>query len=153
MPVAGRNGVIDMDLEQVSHLLPPVVAEIVELIGYADAQKLIERLGGTSFLVSKQMRHARSWRSDLLAKTVSREAARKLVGRFGGEELYIPRCDSALREWRNRHFVAEYQAMLDAGESGRQALSTLCPRYKISDRQGKNILIKFRGQDTQLDLF
>jgi Mor family transcriptional regulator len=142
-----------MKLEKVSHLLPPVVQELVELVGYHETEQLIAALGGTSFLVSKLVRTAGSRNAGVLAQTVSTDAARKIAGRFGGEELYIPRCDAALREWRNQRFIAEYNQMLAAGDSGRYALMTLCPRYQISDRQAKKILIKYRENGTQLDLF
>lgn len=139
-------------LETVSDHLPAVVLELVELIGYRDTQSLIERIGGVSFPVGKNVNVVTgARRAGILAAAVPDSALRKITARFGGETLYIPRCSAALRELRNRRFIADYSAMLAAGESGRFALITLCPRYGLSDRHAQRLLA--RQQSDQLPLF
>ncbi|EBC4877349.1 hypothetical protein C2W27_14475 [Salmonella enterica] len=131
----------DLDeLEAVAELLPPVVIELVDLIGYRHVAALIERLGGISFPVSQNVRMVGNRRADVLADVLPPDAAKLVVQRFGGDTLYIPRCDAALRELRNRRFIADYRARLEAGESGRFALMELCPLYGFSDRFGQQII-------------
>ncbi|EOS94051.1 hypothetical protein LU631_09825 [Erwinia tracheiphila] len=106
------------NFESVSELLQAVVLELVELIGYRDTQSLIEHVGGVSFPVGKNVNTTGKRRVDVLASAVPVESAKKIAARFGGETLYIPRCSAALRELRNRRFIAEYHALRAAGESG-----------------------------------
>jgi len=129
-----------MELEKVKSALTPVVLEIIELIGYPAAQMLIAKLGGISFPVSGGVRLSDSFRRGYLVEAIGQEAAGTLEKRFGGEILYIPRCDRALRLWRNNTFVLEYQALINGGMSGRRALLELCPRYGITDRLAQRIL-------------
>ncbi|EFP4583492.1 hypothetical protein HX910_000754 [Salmonella enterica] len=142
----------DQSLESVSMLLPPVVLELVGLIGYRETQSLVARLGGVSFPVGKNINvKTGAHRISVLSDAVSVDAANKIMARFGGETLYIPRCAAALRELRNRRFIADYYAMLAAGKSGRIALMTLCPRFGFSDRYGQRLLA--RKTSGQLPLF
>lgn len=65
----------------------------------------------------------------------------------GGEELYVPRCEGALRELRNEQFRSEFFDLTERqGVSRLMAMSALCPRYQISDRTGYNIV----GSRTQV---
>ena len=59
---------------------------------------------------------------------------------FGGEELYVPRCEEALRELRNEQFRHEFLVLTEReGVSKLMAMSALCPKYKISERTGYTI--------------
>ncbi|MGU9776172.1 Mor transcription activator family protein [Salmonella enterica subsp. enterica serovar 3,10:z10:-] len=140
------------ELEAVAELLPPVVVELVDLIGYRHVATLIERLGGISFPVSQNVRTVGNRRADVLADTLPADVVALVVQRFGGDVLYIPRCDAALRELRNRRFLAEYRSALAGGESGRFALMNLCPRFGFSDRYAQQVIANAQQQTDQLAL-
>ncbi|MFT4465837.1 MAG: hypothetical protein ACMX3H_15820 [Sodalis sp. (in: enterobacteria)] len=63
-----------------------------------------------------------------------------LMRHFGGEELYIPRCDKTWRAWRNRCFLAELDRLLAEGESTTMALTLLCPRYGIAATRARELV-------------
>lgn len=142
----------NLDLEQVRDLLPPIVLELIDLIGYRDTTILIGKLGGISFPIGVSARKRGNRRADVLIDIIGAKAAALIEQRFGGEVLYIPRCESALREWRNRSFVAQYQQHIAAGESGRFALMALCPQFGLSDRQAQKILAQSTEVKQQMDL-
>ncbi|WP_347253475.1 Mor transcription activator family protein [Leminorella grimontii] len=140
------------DFEQLRDLLPPVVLDIIDLIGYRDTETLIKKLGGVSFPVGVSARKRGNRRAAVLIDTLGADVATKIEQRFGGEVLYIPRCEAALREWRNRAFIAQYRQKIAAGESGRFALMELCPRFNLSDRQAQKIIAQGDGAQEQMRL-
>lgn len=133
-----------MDLEQVHALLPESVQQIAELIGYPATARLLETLGGTTFPIGKGLRAMGTTRATLLKQTVGDDNARLLVTHFGGEVLYLPRCDRALRELRNRAFLDEFTQLRDDGISSLMVMTRLCPKYGFSDRFGWGLLSKYK---------
>ncbi len=123
-----------MDIEQVKALLPESVQQMAELIGYPATARLLDKLGGTTFPIGKGLRALGAARAALLRETIGEENAQLLVKHFGGEVLYLPRCDRALRELRNRAFLAEFAQLRDSGISSLMVMTQLCPKYGFSDR-------------------
>ncbi|MBN5319124.1 hypothetical protein JY479_03700 [Serratia marcescens] len=143
---------IKPDLSQVEALLPSVVIELISLIGYAKTEEMISHLGGITFKVGKSVRKKGNRRGELLIELLGKETAAIIEKHFGSEPLYIPRCDSALREWRNRRFIDEHNALVAAGESSRFARITLCPKYGVTDRWAQKLLAERQVSSQQLDL-
>lgn len=131
-----------MDIEQVKALLPESVQQMAELIGYPATARLLDKLGGTTFPIGKGLRALGAARAALLRETIGEENAQLLVKHFGGEVLYLPRCDRALRELRNRAFLAEFSQLRDGGISSLIAMTQLCPKYGFSDRFAWGLLEK-----------
>ena len=123
-----------MELERVKSLLPESVRQIADLIGYPATEKLLQAFGGTTFPVGKGMRAMGASRAELLRQTVGDDNALLLAKNFGGEVLYLPRCDRALRELRNRAFITEFNSMRCGGLSSLRVMTELCPKYGFSDR-------------------
>ncbi|TKI08645.1 Mor transcription activator family protein [Martelella alba] len=123
-----------MNLEQVTELLPPSVIQIADLIGFPATERLLAAFGGTTFPISKGLRALGAARAALLRDTIGDENTKLLIKAFGGEEPYLPRCDRALRELRNRRFLAEFEQAKNQGTSSLMALTFLCPKYGFSDR-------------------
>lgn len=123
-----------MNLEQVAELLPESVQQIAELIGYPATVRLLEAFGGTTFPVGKGLRALGATRSSLLRQAVGEDNAALLAKNFGGEVLYLPRCDRALCELRNRRFLEEFDALRCQGTSSLMVMTELCPKYGFSDR-------------------
>ncbi|HHR0983587.1 TPA: Mor transcription activator family protein [Klebsiella oxytoca] len=135
-----------MNLQQVTELLPPAVIQIADLIGFPATEQLLSAFGGTTFPVGKGLRALGANRAALLRDTIGDHNTQLLIKNFGGEVLYLPRCDRALRELRNRRFLAEFDTIRQDGTSSLMAMTLLCPRYGFSDRFGWELLSK-RRQD------
>lgn len=123
-----------MELERVAGLLPEVVLQIADLIGFSATAQLLKKFGGTTFPIGKGVKALGAQRAELLRETIGKDKAALLVKNFGGEILYLPRCDRALRELRNRRFLSEFAELRDSGTSGLMAMTVLCPKYEFSDR-------------------
>lgn len=144
-----------MDIEQVKALLPESVQQIAELIGYPATARLLDKLGGTTFLVGRGVRGLGTARAALLREAIGDENSQLLVKHFGGEVVYLPRCVRALRELRNRTFLAEFAQLRDSGVSSLMVVTQLCPKYGFSDRFAWGLLSQ-RNIDSvhnQQDLF
>lgn len=129
-----------MNLEQVTELLPPAVVQIADLIGFPATEQLLSAFGGTTFPIGKGLRAMGANRAALLRDTIGDEKTQLLIKNFGGEVLYLPRCDRALRELRNRRFLTEFSDVRDQGTSSLMAMTLLCPKYGFSDRFGWQLL-------------
>ena len=85
-------------------LLPPILQDLVELIGLHLTMKLVEVHGGTRLFVPK-----REVADDHpLARLIGSDAAQKLVCTYGGEEHFdIPKAERALRAVRDADIRAK----------------------------------------------
>ncbi|HHL0433577.1 Mor transcription activator family protein [Klebsiella quasipneumoniae subsp. similipneumoniae] len=131
-----------MNLQQVTELLPPVVIQIADLIGFPATERLLSAFGGTTFPIGKGLRALGAQRAALLRDTIGDHNAQLLFKNFGGFPLYLPRCETALRELRNQRFLAEFDSVRQEGTSSLMAMTLLCPRYGFSDRFGWELLSK-----------
>ncbi|HHT7695718.1 Mor transcription activator family protein [Pasteurella multocida] len=78
---------------------------------------------------------------DLLKDLIGEDNAEKRRQYFLGCEVYIPRCEVALRVLRNRRFKADFDYLTqEEKKSARKAIFELCPKYQISDRQSWEIV-------------
>ncbi|SUT91452.1 Uncharacterised protein [[Actinobacillus] rossii] len=130
------GGYMTSELESVAELLPDVVHEMIDLVGFLDTEKLIKTFGGVSFRFSDGAVYFPQ-----LVELLGRESAVKLRQYFKAEHVYIPRCVVALRALRDLRFRAEYIYLTQKEKkSGRQAMLSLCPKYEICDRVGWKIV-------------
>lgn len=128
-----------MELENVRELLPETVQQIVETIGLPATEKLVKAIGGARFKFGKGREDTP--RLHILFDAIGEADTYRLLAVFGGEDLYVPRCDKALRELRNLRFAREFARLTqDEGMSGMMAMTQLCPRYGISERTGYTIV-------------
>ncbi|WP_405424355.1 Mor transcription activator family protein [Pantoea stewartii] len=144
-----------MELEQVKALLPDSVITIAELIGFPATVELLKVLGGTTFPVGKGLRAMGAGRAKLLKETIGEDNARLMTAHFGGEVLYLPRCDRALRELRNRAFLGEFESLKDSGISTPKIMTQLCPKYGFTDRFAWQLIATKKNSvsHTQQNLF
>src|SRR5690606_10565184 len=103
------------DYEQVQSLLPESVQQIAALIGFPATELLVQKLGGVMFPVGKGLRSAGQRRIAMLQQILTPEQLESLMQNFSGDMLYIPRCDAAWREWRNRCFLSEIDQLQEQG--------------------------------------
>lgn len=119
--------------------LPESVQSIADVIGLADTEKLVRAIGGTRFKFGKGKQETA--RLKLLRQTIGDAQTEKLLSVFGGDVLYIPRCQLALQKLRNQRFRADFAALTDDGKTSKaMALMQLCPQYGISQRTADAIL-------------
>ncbi|HIE3015334.1 TPA: hypothetical protein ACXLK3_001497 [Klebsiella pneumoniae] len=144
-----------MNLQQVTELLPPVVIQIADLIGFPATERLLSAFGGTTFPIGKGLRAFGGQRAALLRDTIGDHNTKLLFQKFTGEPLYLPRCERALRELRNVRFLAEFDEVNQSGTSSLMAMTLLCPKYGFSDRTGWHLLAqrKATSEHNQASLF
>lgn len=140
------------ELSTIEELVQPIVHEFINLLGYQDTEKLIEKFGGMTFRVRKGKRLKDNRRREILIEHLGEDVTKKLEGYFGGEDVYIPRNTHALRAYRNQRFLNDYYALLETGESARFALMRLCPNYGVSDRWAQRLIAEQGLSSQQLNL-
>ena len=122
--------------ESVADYLPEIVLEMVELVGFIDVEKIINQFGGTTFRFTDGAVYFPK-----LKELIGLESAAKLRHYFQAEEVYIPRCETALRLLRNERLKADFDYITQTEKkSGRTAMQELCPKYRLSDRQAWEIV-------------
>lgn len=142
------------DLKSFDALLPPIVHELINLIGYRHVVTVIDRLGGVSVPVCKNLQRSNNAAAVMLVEILPPEVLAIISKRFCGDMLYIPRCDAALRAVRNQHFFNEYDALLSRGISERSVLTMVCPRYAFTTRYAQHLLAERRKPEgEQIALF
>jgi len=125
--------------------LPGSARRLVDVVGYGDAARIIEAIGGTRLWVPQRASiHA----DHPLVRLVGVESALKLADAFGGLAHFdVPRCLGELLRERNRKIMVD----IAAGDSHR----TIALRYRLTERHVLNI--KKRHHSTPLarniDLF
>ena len=126
-------------LYEVAELLPPSVADIVNTIGIEPTLRLVMALGGTSYDFPVGV--ADSPRLRVLQDILAPDEIDRLLAVYGGARYYIPRCEAALRELRNRQFRHAVEAMVARdGISQTLAIQQLAPQYDITERWAYEIL-------------
>ncbi|MGQ2260140.1 hypothetical protein ACS899_05045 [Salmonella enterica] len=125
-------------------MLPDVVIEIISVIGLNPAMKLIKSFGGTTFPIGKGIRFLGGSNAKKLRAILSEDEIKELSFYFSGSPVYIPRCDRALREVRNRAFIKDYHSMRQAGASSLECMRELPLKYEFTDRYGWALLKKHR---------
>lgn len=110
-------------------LLPPVLADVSDLIGLDLTMRLIDDFGGWRVYIPKEPTEECE-----LARCIGVEPARKLARVFEMQFLWVPACYAAQRVRRDDLIVARYLA----GEKPR----ALAREYKISVRHIFKILSK-----------
>lgn len=119
-------------------MLPPIIEQLVSLIGIDAVQALVEaRLLGYRQRVGRS-RDCEWWRE--WADVVGDGAADTVMHAWAGEDIYFPACYDAVRAERNRQIVARYDALIAEGTSARRAVRQLCRAFRLSDRQIESIV-------------
>lgn len=133
------------EFESVEHYLPETVKEIVGVIGFPATEKLIKECGGTTLYFSNLTREMVYL--DKLKEVLGSENALKFKSYIGECDLYLPRCDIALKMLRNQQIYMDFCHLTeDKKQSGRVAMLQLCPKYGLSDRTVWDIVRSFQQE-------
>lgn len=129
-----------LDLAMLETLLPSLIVEIAQLVGYEKALIFIKALGGTSFTMptGKNRSDAEKMLLELLGET----SAKMLMKRFGGERFYVPTCKPMWRDMRNQAFIEEIDKATKTGMSQATAIRVYAIKYGFSERWAYEILTK-----------
>ncbi|KDN12583.1 hypothetical protein [Snodgrassella communis] len=128
-----------MSFESIKHLLPPIMHEIMDIIGLEATKALVDAIGGTSFRFSAGVKDCPRYR--ILCEAIGVEKTTKLLERFRNSDEYIPRCAQALRVLTYDKFKSDFEHLTQLEKkSARMALLQLCPLYKITERTGWKIV-------------
>lgn len=130
---------LDLDLARVADL-PPTVRDLVRLVGPAKAMDLVTALGGTTFPVAQGRTRQGQIRYEMLAEIVGYTAADRITQHYSGESLYIPRCEGALRQARDRAIHDQFDRLLAQGWTATRAVGELARLHRLSDRRVWSIL-------------
>lgn len=131
--------------ESIAEYLPEIVLEMVELIGFVDVEKIINQFGGATFRFTDG-----SVYFPKLKELIGLESAVKLRHYFKSEEVYIPRCEVALRLLRNERLKADFDYITQGQKkSKRTAMLEICQKYNVSDRWVKEIVRAHQAQKYQ----
>lgn len=114
-------------------LLPDSIFEIANLIGIAKAMQLVQAFGGTELRVPVGMEN--SMTEQALIHAVGDETAQLLMEVYGGDRLYIPRCEVALKDWRDNRLIGEIRHAVMNGMSQTRAIRQLAIQYELSERR------------------
>lgn len=133
-------------LDAVRELLPEFVLECAELIGMDATKRLIKHLGGLDFRMPKGKQD--SGREKLLVHAVGQAAATTLMAVYGGDRVYVPRCDDAFRKLRNMQFVAAIDASVSAGMTQTAAIQQHAPLFGFSERLAYTLLRQHLNEQT-----
>lgn len=129
-----------MDLDNVQHLLPESVVQMVDLIGLRRTLDLVDRLGGITFPFALAKTRRGMLRFEMIAEIVGVDAANEITRVYGGERLSIPKCAAALREQLHRELRGEFDRLTAAGHSAIASVATLARQYRYTDRHVWRIL-------------
>lgn len=130
----------EKDLARFASLLPPVAIELIQLVGMSNTYELIRVFGGTTFPVSHNRRKLGKIRWESLAEVVGVDAANFITKRYGGADLYVPKCEQAMREARNTTIKRQFDEMTKGVLSPYEVVSDLARTHRISDRHVWRIL-------------
>ncbi|AAP95450.1 mor transcription activator family protein [[Haemophilus] ducreyi] len=131
-----------MQFENVQDYLPECVQTIVDVIGLPATEKLVRAFGGFSFQFSRSKTYF-----DRLRDILGQEDAVKLQQFMDRSEVYIPRCEVALRMLRNQKLYADFCYLTQHERlSGRLAILQLCQKYQVSDRTAWDVVRAFQRQ-------
>ncbi|MDR3352834.1 MAG: hypothetical protein LBO00_07550 [Zoogloeaceae bacterium] len=138
---------------------PETAKELVFVAGITAAARLISAWGGQHWPVPKMSERTREdgeMRFMDLAGLTGMAAANAIVRHYGGCELYIPKCERALKQYFQSRLVEEYDAMTRQGVSHRKAIFDLGVRYNKTGRQIEqrlNLPVVLPDDDAQAKLF
>lgn len=119
-----------LDAQAIRTLVPPMVADWIDLMGISPTLALVDAYPGVQLKVPMGRKAGKLSRR--LVNILGDEAADAFMERHGGEHLTVPRCAGLTRALRDAEIIAAY----DGGEK----LHDLALEHGLTVRQLRNIL-------------
>ena len=121
--------------------LSPRLGTLAEIIGLAEALRLVEKRGGTRIYIP-EVADPDHW----LADVIGTSSLANLVKHYARESIEIDRGCAALRAVRDRLIICRYS-------EGRASTAALALEFGLTQRQIFNILARDASVLDQMDLF
>lgn len=118
--------------------VPAVAADMLtQYLGAADSALVVDAFGGLSLTIPRT-KNTETY--DLLIKELGPDITAKLMARFGGEYLYIPKRDSEKMGERNAKIKELYFKLLKEGKTVSRAQQLCAQEHGLSARHIHRIL-------------
>lgn len=111
------------------HLLPPLMQDIANIVGFDDTLKLAKTYGGTRIHVPVDMNTHHKF-----ATLLGMEQAQKMRAAFQGETIVIAQCTNYFKQQRNTEIIKQY--------NNNTSTHTLARENGLTERQIYTILSK-----------
>ena len=141
------------DFEQVRHLLPESVLALTTIIGLAETLALVKTLGGTTYPLRQGRTKGSESRLAYLEEIIGGAAMEKMVRALAPCDLFVPRCEQALLELRDRRIRTAFDVQTAGGTPAYEAVNDLALTNGLTDRHVWRILKKADRAAEQGGLF
>lgn len=121
-------------IRQAGDELPPLAAEMIEVMGDQATMQLVNEMGGLYLCVPAWPLKRPSARYQRLEEIVGPEAAQRFADRWGNREIQVPKCAKALRLVRDRAIARAYDDKVPVPEIARRHNLTERHIWKVLKR-------------------
>lgn len=128
------------DWEDVRHLLPESVQALITLIGFEAAFELVRHLGGTTYPLRQGRTQSTASGAAYLEEIAGAEAAEKMMRHLAPCNLFVPKCEAAMTELRDRRIRRAFDRQTASGVPAYQAAADLALAHRLTDRHIWRIL-------------
>lgn len=135
---------LEQDLAQLRHLLPPAFEQLLLVAGEEAAFTLVRHYAGTHIPIGKNQTKQGKVLHAMLAEAVGEDIALKIEAAYATQrKIYIPKCESAVLELRDRLIRRQYDDfVLNHRMSDTLAINNLAREHDLTDGRIRNILKK-----------
>lgn len=128
---------LEQDLAQLRHLLPPAFEQLLLVAGEEAAFTLVRHYAGTHIPIGKNQIKQGKVLHAMLAEAVGEDIALKIEAAYATQrKIYIPKCENAVLELRNRLIRRQFDEWTQQGKmSAMLAVNNLVAEHKLSDRR------------------
>lgn len=132
-----KNYFNEKDLMQLRHLLPPAFEQLVRLVGEEVAFVLVRKYSGTYMPIGKNQFKAGKVLHAMLVEAVGEEIALKIEAAYATQrKIYIPKCEHAVLELRNRFIRRQFDELTANGHmTAMTAVNNLVAEHQLTDRR------------------
>lgn len=122
------------ELHGLVHLLPSAALQLIEVVGLGTALELVRRYPGTHFPVGKNCTRQGKILHAALAEVVGEKEAERIEAAYATQrKLWIPKCEGAMLELRNRRIRARFDELTNTLPAY-EAVRELALEFKLVDR-------------------
>lgn len=126
--------------DDIAHLLPESFVALMTVAGAEAAFTLLHHYAGTHIPIGKNQTKAGKALHAILAEVLEESVVDKIEAAYANQrKLWIPKCDDALRELRNRYIRQQFDEMTQT-MTATLAVSNLVYQHKMTDRHIWRIL-------------
>nr|DAS54077.1 MAG TPA: Middle operon regulator, TRANSCRIPTION.2A [Caudoviricetes sp.] len=144
LPQERAFNMTEEDFADIRHLLPESVLCMIQVAGLEATFTLIKRYGGTHFPIGKNQTKAGKLLHAVLAEEVGEEVAANLGMAYAGQRsLWLPKCEGAILELRDRYIRRQFDEMTTRGQyrlSAVLATASLALAHNLTQRRIWHIL-------------